>query len=50
MTRDYEGAKAFYGTVFGYDYEQMGDGTKFQYSTIKLSDGEVVAGLGAMGA
>jgi predicted enzyme related to lactoylglutathione lyase len=50
MTRDYEGAKAFYGTVFGYEYEQMGDGTNFQYSTIKRSDGEVIGGIGAMGA
>ena len=50
MTRDYEGAKAFYGSVFGYEYDEMGDDTNFQYSTIKRSDGEVVAGLGAMGA
>jgi len=50
MTRDYEGAKAFYGSVFGYEYEELGDGTNFRYSTIKRSDGEVVAGIGAMGA
>ncbi|MEP7035635.1 MAG: VOC family protein [Dermatophilaceae bacterium] len=50
MTGDYEGAKAFYGSVFGYEYEQMGDGTKFQYSTIRSSDGKVVGGIGAMGA
>jgi len=49
MTRDYEGAKAFYASVFGYSYEQMGDGTKFQYSTIRRSDGKVVGGIGAMG-
>jgi hypothetical protein len=50
MTRDYEGAKAFYGSVFGYEYEQMGDGTKFQYSTIHRGDGKVIGGIGAMGA
>ena len=50
MTRDYEGAKAFYGAVFGYEYDEIGDGTNFQYSTIRRSDGEIVAGLGAMGA
>ena len=50
MTRDYEGAKAFYGSVFGHEFDEIGDGTSFQYSTIKRSDGEVVAGLGAMGA
>lgn len=49
MTRDYEVAKAFYGSVFGYQYDEIGDGTNFLYSTIKRSDGEVVAGLGAMG-
>ena len=49
MTRDYEGAKAFYGNVFGYTYEEMGEG--FTYSTIKRAgDGEVVGGLGALDA
>ena len=50
MTRDYEGAKAFYGNVFGYEYDEIGDGTGVQYSTIKRSDGEIVGGIGAMGA
>ena len=50
MTRDYEGAKAFYASVFGYSYEQMGDGTKFQFSTIRRDDGKVVGGIGAIGA
>ena len=49
MTRDYEGAKAFYASVFGYDYDEM-EGVSFQYSTIKRSDGMVVGGIGAMGA
>ena len=48
MTRDYEGAKAFYGGVFGYSYDEMAD-VSFTYSTIKrASDGEVVAGLGEL--
>ena len=46
ITRDYEGAKAFYSSVFGYTYEEVGEG--FTYSTIKLADtGDVVGGLGA---
>jgi uncharacterized protein len=46
MTRDYEGAKTFYGDVFGYSYNEIGQG--FTYSTVKrASDGEVVGGLGA---
>lgn len=49
MTHDYAGAKAFYGAVFGYEYEEIGDGTGVQYSTIKRSDGEVVGGIGEMG-
>jgi predicted enzyme related to lactoylglutathione lyase len=49
MTRDYEGSKAFYASVFGYTYEEVGEG--FTYSTLKrASDGEVVGGLGAFDA
>jgi uncharacterized protein len=49
MTRDYDGAKAFYGNVFGYTYEEIGEG--FTYSTVKrASDGAVVGGLGAFDA
>jgi len=51
MTHDYEGAKAFYGNVFGYEYDEIGDGGTFLYSTVKRAgDGEVVAGIGALGA
>ncbi|WP_270888750.1 VOC family protein [Pedococcus sp. 5OH_020] len=32
-TRDYEGSKEFYAAVFGYRYDQMGDGESFAYST-----------------
>ena len=48
MTRDYEGAKDFYGRVFDYQYDEIGDGTNFQYSTFKRRDGEVVGGLGVL--
>lgn len=49
MTRDYEGAKAFYGNVFGYTYDEIGEG--FSYSTVKgATDGEVVAGIGELDA
>jgi hypothetical protein len=47
MTRDYQGAQAFYGSVFGYTYEAVGGG--FTYSTIRrASDGAVVAGIGEL--
>jgi predicted enzyme related to lactoylglutathione lyase len=47
MTKDYEGAKAFYSSVFGFSYEEMeGD---FKYATIKRAgDGEVVGGMGGL--
>jgi predicted enzyme related to lactoylglutathione lyase len=46
IARDYEGAKAFYASVFGYTFEEVGEG--FTYSTIKLSGtGDIVGGLGA---
>ena len=49
MTRDYEGAKAFYGSVFGLTFDEISEG--FAYSTVKrASDGEVVAGLGELDA
>ena len=47
MTRDYEGSKAFYAGVFGYTYDEVGEG--FSYSTLKRAgDGEVVGGLGKL--
>jgi predicted enzyme related to lactoylglutathione lyase len=52
MTRDYEGAKAFYGKVFGYTYESFDelDGD-FSYSTIRRAgDGAVVGGVGELEA
>ena len=50
MTHDYEGAKAFYGGVFGYSYDEIGDDS-FTYSTGKRAGGdEVVSGLGVMGS
>lgn len=49
MTRDYQGAQAFYSAVFGYTYDEIGQG--FTYSTIKRAgDGEVVAGIGELDA
>jgi predicted enzyme related to lactoylglutathione lyase len=49
MTRDHEGAKAFYGSVFGYTFEDVGQG--YTYATIKRAgDGEVVGGLGLLDA
>lgn len=48
MTRDYEAARAFYAAVFGYRYEDMGDGENFTYSTVARPDGHIVAGIGAI--
>ena len=49
FTRDYEGPKAFYGDVFGFTYQEIGEG--FAYSTVKRpGDGAVVASLGELGA
>jgi predicted enzyme related to lactoylglutathione lyase len=46
MTRDFAGAKDFYGTVFGYDWQDLsGDG--FTYATFSV-DGRPVGGLGGL--
>jgi uncharacterized protein len=44
MSRDFEGSKAFYHDVFGYDYQDMsGDG--FKYAMLMV-DGHEVGGIG----
>lgn len=48
MTRDYEAALSFYGSVFGYGFDEIGD-EGFRYSTMSV-DGHIVGGLGAMPA
>ncbi len=40
-TRDREGAKAFYGAVFGWDFEDSDMGEMGTYTTLKLDDGMV---------
>jgi len=40
-TRDLEGAKAFYGAVFGWDFEEMKMGENESYTTIALDGGPV---------
>ncbi len=48
MSRDFEGNKAFYRAVFGYDYDDMsGDG--FSYATLKVG-GDIVGGIGGLPA
>jgi predicted enzyme related to lactoylglutathione lyase len=45
LSGDFEGSKAFYQAVFGYEYDDMsGDG--FQYAAIKVA-GNVVGGIGS---
>ncbi len=47
MSRDFEGAKAFYAAVFGYEYGDMsGDG--FSYATLLINGQQVVGGIGAL--
>jgi uncharacterized protein len=48
MTRDYEQARRFYTEVFGYDLEEVGDGS-FRYSVLHLG-GHPVGGLGQLAA
>jgi hypothetical protein len=46
MSRDFEGAKAFYAAVFGYEYGDMSsDG--FSYATMLINGQQVVGGMGA---
>lgn len=45
FTADYEGAKKFYGAVFGVTFTEMGD-ENFTYSSMHVN-GNVVGGLGA---
>jgi predicted enzyme related to lactoylglutathione lyase len=40
-TRDTEGAKAFYGTLFGWDFEDNDMGEMGTYTSLKLGDGPV---------
>jgi len=44
MSRDFEGAKAFYAAVFGYEFGDM-SGEGFSYATLLL-DGHEVGGIG----
>ena len=46
MSLDFEGAKAFYAAVFGYEYGDMSsDG--FSYATMLINGQQVVGGMGA---
>ena len=46
MSLDFEGAKAFYAAVFGYEYGDMSsDG--FSYATLLMNGQQVVGGIGA---
>ncbi len=46
LSRDYEGNKAFYQAVFGYDYGDISD-AGFRYATLKLG-GTEVGGIGEL--
>jgi predicted enzyme related to lactoylglutathione lyase len=47
MSRDFEGAKAFYAAVFGYEYGDM-SGNGFSYATLLINGQQVVGGIGAL--
>jgi predicted enzyme related to lactoylglutathione lyase len=47
MSRDFDGNKAFYHAVFGYDYDDM-SAEGFSYATLKLGD-QIVGGIGGLG-
>jgi uncharacterized protein len=46
LSRDFEGNKAFYHAVFGYEYGDLGD-EGFRYATLKVG-GREVAGIGEL--
>ncbi|TNC20690.1 VOC family protein [Amycolatopsis alkalitolerans] len=48
MTRDFEAAKAFYASVFGYEYDDM-SGEGFSYATAKVND-HIIGGVGGLPA
>ena len=48
MTRDYDEARKFYADVFGYQYDDVGDGG-FTYAVLNLG-GHPVGGIGELGA
>jgi len=47
MSRDFEGAKAFYAAVFGYEYGDMSS-NGFSYATLLINGQQVVGGIGAL--
>ncbi len=49
MSRDYEGAQAFYADVFGYEFDERGDADTFRYA-LMLLDGSAIGGLGELSA
>jgi predicted enzyme related to lactoylglutathione lyase len=48
FSRDLDGNKAFYSTVFGYEYGDMSI-PEFRYATLKV-DGKEVGGIGDLGS
>ena len=49
MSHDFEGAKAFYAAVFGYEYGDMST-ENFSYATLLINGQQVVGGMGALPA
>jgi uncharacterized protein len=45
LTRDYPAALHFYGSVFGWEYETIGDDHDFRYSAARSADGRELAGV-----
>src|SRR3984957_18396492 len=51
LTRDYEGARAFYGDVFHWEIDTVADSDEFRYSTMRnpSGDGELAGIMDASG-
>jgi uncharacterized protein len=49
MSRDFEGAKAFYAAAFGYEYGDMST-SDLSYATLLINGQQVVGGIGALPA
>lgn len=47
MSRDYDASKAFYAGVFGWQLQEIGDGS-FRYSIARVGEEEPFVGVGAM--
>jgi len=48
MTRDRTVAEAFYGQVYGWQFEELGEEGSVTYASVRAEDGSVVCGVGSI--